>query len=268
MASMRILVSGVLVDLGHQLAHRVLAVADDQWRIAPRRRHQLVADHQQPEVVARQVALDHHGAVVGGGAVGDVEMLAVHDADGDALALVAVLRLDHHGQADLLRGGPGVFQVGHGAPQRHRHAGGVQQLLGQVLVLGNGFGDGAGAVHLGRLDAALATAPAQLHQAAACQAPEGNATPHGGVNDGARRRAQALVLVQFAQLGERGGEIERTAFGGGAAQQLGLLEGQPAHGFLGVLHRDLEGALDLGRGGAAEGDWAASLRLQGQGHQL
>ena len=258
----------VLVDLGHQLAHGVLAVADDQRRIAPGGGHQLVAHHQQAEVVAGQVALDHHGAVACGLGVGDVEMGAVDDADGDALALVAVLRLHHHGQADVLRGGPGVFQVGDRATQRHRHAGRVQQLLGQVLVLGDGFGDGAGAIHLGGLDAALLTAPAELHQAAPRQALDGDAALQGGVDDGAGGRAQALVLVQLVQLGQHGGDVERLACGGGATQRLRLLEGQAAHGFLGVLHGDLEGAFDLGGGGAAEGDGAAGLRLQRQRGQL
>ena len=44
---------------------------------------------------------------------------------------------------------------------RHRHAGRAQQLLGQFLVLRDRFGDGAGAVRLGGLDAALACCPSR-----------------------------------------------------------------------------------------------------------
>jgi hypothetical protein len=53
----------VLVDLVHQLAHGVLAVAQHLGRFAAGGGHQLVAHHQQAEVVAGQEALDHHGAV-------------------------------------------------------------------------------------------------------------------------------------------------------------------------------------------------------------
>ena len=266
--AMALAAARVLVDLGHQLAHRVLAVADDQWRIAPRGGDQAVAHHQQTKIVTGQESLHHHTAILGRGLVGHVEVAALGDADRHALALIAVLRLDDHRQADFLRCGPGVFHIRDGAAQWHGHAGRVQQLLGQILVLRDRLGDGAGVVHFGGLDAALLAAPAQLDQAAAGQALDRNAARDGGVDDGAGRGAQALVLVQLAQLGQSGGQVKAATFGGSAAQLLRFFKRQAADGFFGVLNRDLEGAFNLGRRGAAEGDRAAGFGLQRQRRQL
>jgi hypothetical protein len=48
----------VAVDQVDQLAHRVLAIADHLRWVAAGRGHQLVADHQQAEIVAGEIALD------------------------------------------------------------------------------------------------------------------------------------------------------------------------------------------------------------------
>ena len=77
-----------------------------------------------------------------------------------------------------------VVGIGHGAARRHWHAGGGQQLFGELLVLCNGFGNGAGGVNLCSLDAALFAAPAKLDQAALCQAANGNAVGFGRIDDG------------------------------------------------------------------------------------
>ena len=258
----------VQVDLGHQFAHGVLAVADHQRRVAPGSGDQLVAHHQQAEVVAGQVFLDHHAAVLGRGVVGDVEMAALGDAHRHALALVAVLRLDHHRQADILGGGPAVVLAVDRAAARHRHAGRMQQLLGQVLVLGDGFGDGAGAVHLGGLDAPLQAAPAELHQAALREAADRDAARQRRFHDGTGGGAKAHVFVQLGQRGHGGGHVVRGTVSGSPAQALGMFEGLAADVFLGVLHGHLVDARLLGRRGAAEGDRAAGLGLQRQRHQL
>ena len=54
----------------------------------------------------------------------------------------------------------------------------AQQHAGQFLVLGDLLGDGAGAIGLGRLDAPLPGAVAELHQAVGVQPPHGNAAGH------------------------------------------------------------------------------------------
>ena len=62
--------AGVLVDHIHQFAHGVLAIAQHLGRFAAGCGDQLVAHHQQAEVVAGQKALHHHGAVFGGVLIG------------------------------------------------------------------------------------------------------------------------------------------------------------------------------------------------------
>ena len=216
----------IAVDLFHQLAHGVLAVADHLWRFAPRGGDQLVAHHQQAVVVARQVALDQDifAEARGGGEAG-VELLAGGDVDRHALALVAVLRLDHHRQADFQGGGPGIVRIGDAATLRHRHAGGVQQLLGQLLVLRDRFGNRAGGV------------------------------------DRTGRWAQAHVLVQVAQLFQDGGQVERRVVAGAVDQALRQFQRQAADVFLAVLDHHLVDAGFQRRGGAAEGDRAAGFGL-------
>ena len=259
----------ILVDDVHQLADAVLAVAQHLRRVAPRGRHQLVAHHQHAKVVAGQKALDHHlvaEALRGG--KGGLQLRARGDVHRHALALVAVLGLDDHGQADFLGHCPGVIHIGHRPAHGHGHAGGVQQALGQVLVLGDGFGHGAGQIQLRRLDAPRLAAPAQLHQRAAGQAPKRYAARHGGVDDGAGGRPDAVVLVEFAQLGDHGVGVEGRVGQRGLQQLFGALHGQAADRFLGVFDDHLEGALFDGRMRAAEGHRATGLGLQRQGCSL
>ena len=259
---MAVAAARVLVDLVDQLAHRVHAVADHVGRIAAGRGHQLVADHQQAVIAAGQELLDHHGADLVGRLVGHLQMLAGGDVHRHALALVAVQRLDHDRQADLLRQLPGFVDRVHRRADRHRHAGRLQQALGQVLVLRDRFGHRAGGVDLGRPDAALLDAPAQLHQRALRQAAEGDAALAGGVDDGAGRGAEADVLVGLAQRLDGGVGVEGAAGLGRGDQLDGLVEGHAADVFLAVLDDDLVGAR-LGRGvGVAEGHRAAGLGLQ------
>ncbi|MCY1359470.1 hypothetical protein D9M69_460420 [compost metagenome] len=214
----------VAVHFLDQRAHGVHAVAGHLRRVAARGRHQLLADHQQAEVMAGDVALDDHvGADVRSDLVGRHHFLAGADAHRHALALVAVTRLDHHRGVDFLRGGPGLLGAAHRAAQRHRHAGGVQQALGQFLVLRDRFGHGAGAVGLGSLDAALLAAPAELHHRALRQAPVGDAARHAGVDDRAGAGPQAHVFVQVAQAMQRVGEVEGGVVVRGQAQSLGQL---------------------------------------------
>ena len=87
----------VQVDQGYQFAHGVNVVAQHLRRFAPRCGHQLVAHHQQAEIMPWQKAFHHHFAVFGSGAKGFVQLGALGDIDSHAFALVAVLRLDHHG---------------------------------------------------------------------------------------------------------------------------------------------------------------------------
>src|SRR5574343_252955 len=104
----------------------------------PRGGDQLVAAAQEAPVVARQETLDHDGvAELDGDAVGLADLFLGRQVDRDALALVAILRLDDDRQADFLGGDPGVVLVFDRPAIGHGNAGRVQQLLCQFLVLGD-----------------------------------------------------------------------------------------------------------------------------------
>ena len=214
----------VLVDDVDQFAHRVQRVAHHLWRLAPGCRHQLAAHHQQAKVAAWQKLFDHDLAMLSGGAVGHVDLRSGGDVDRHALALVAVLRLEHHWHANFLRGRPGIVRAGGGPAMRHRHTGGAQQFFCQVFVLGNRFGHGAGGVKLGCLNAALARTPAKLHQAATGQAPVRNAARHGSIDDGAGAGPQALVFIKLTQAGNGSLQVKCAVLQSGMRQGLGQVE--------------------------------------------
>ena len=259
---------GIGVDHVDQLTHGVHAVAQHLRRIAPGSGHHAVAHHQQPVIAARQEALDHHLADLGCHAVGHVELFARGDVDGDALALVAVLRLDHDGQADLQRHGPGFVDAGHRPAIRHRHTGGEQQLLGEVLVLRDRLGHRAGDINLGSLDATLSRTPAELHQAALGEAAVRNAARGRGIHDGTGARAEAHVFVGVAQTTDGGIHIKRMVAHGGLEQRLRQRKRLTPDLFFAVFDDHLVHArLDRGRG-AAVGHRAAGLRLQRQRQRL
>ncbi|RYP46475.1 hypothetical protein DL770_011340 [Monosporascus sp. CRB-9-2] len=160
----------------------------------------MLAHHEQPEVVAGDVALDDHvRRNVGGRFVRRHHFFARADAHGHALALVAVAGLDHDRAVDFLRGFPGFLGAAHRTAQRHWHTGRMQQGLREVLVLRDGFGHGAGHVGFSGLNAALFAAPAKLHHRALREAAIRNAARHGGIDDGAGAGPEAHVFVQLAQ---------------------------------------------------------------------
>ncbi len=184
----------VAVHFLDQLAHGMRAIADHLRRVAARGGDEVLADHQQTEVVARNIALDDHIRTdVRGNFVSCHHLLARADAHGHALALVAVARLHDHGRGDFLRGFPRLLGAAHRTAERHRHAGRMQQALGQVLVLRDRFGHGAGRTGLGGLDAALLAAPAELHHRTLREAPVRNAARDGRVDDGAGAGPKAHV---------------------------------------------------------------------------
>ena len=153
---MALTTAGIGVDLVYQFTHGVFTRANHVGRVAPRRSHQAVADHQQAEVVARQITLHHHFAIFGGGFVAQFQMGLGGDVDGDPFALVAVLGFHHHRQTDFVGGTPGIFHIHHRAAKWHGHTGSMQKFFGQVFVLRNGLGHGTGRVQFSSLDAALA----------------------------------------------------------------------------------------------------------------
>ena len=263
--------AGVGVHQVHQLAHGVLAIANHMRRVTAGGGHQSVAHHQEPEVAARQKLFDQHAANGGSRGKGRVELLSAADVDRHAAALAAVLGLDHHWQADALGNGPGLIGVGRRCTDGHGHGCRLQQALGEVLVLRDGFGHGARVVDLGGLDAPLLVAPAELHQAASGQAPVGHAAGHGGRDDGARAGAQAQVFVKLAQLSGTRHTIQASGLcrglvgrPGSLQDRLHHLQGAAGHRLFRVLHHHQVHPV-LGRAfGMAEGDRATCSGLQGQ----
>ena len=81
-----------------------------------------------------------------------------------AFALAAILRLDHDRQAYAQRDFPGFIDGLYGCTDRDGYASGMQKVLGEILVLCDGFGYRAGGIDFGCLDTALSVAPAYLHK--------------------------------------------------------------------------------------------------------
>ena len=190
----------IAVDPVDELAHGMLTISDDHRRFAAGGGNQFVTNHQNAVVLTGQETFDQHFvADFRGDGVGRFDLLAGSQIDGNAFALVAVLRLDHHGKADFAGGDPGVFGVIDGSSIGNRDAGCLQQFLGQFLVLGNRFGDCAGLSGFGGLDTPLLAAPAELHHAAFGQAAVGDVAGNCSINDGAGTWPEAHILVELAQ---------------------------------------------------------------------
>ena len=131
---------------------------------------ELAADHQQPMLRAVRNLLDHHAlAEHRGETKRRLDLFARRNADHDPVPLVAKLRFDDHRQADLQRRVPGILRhwplAGPPPPARRLDA----TSPASAPCLGDVLGDGAGPIGLGRPDATLPRAIAQLHQAVGFQ---------------------------------------------------------------------------------------------------
>ena len=189
----------IAVHFRHQFRDGVNAITDHEGRITARSGDQLVAHHQKAIVMAGYIALDDDlGAGFHSGAIGRFQMRLGCDIDGHAAAMVAVLGFDHYRQAKRAGGGPGFFDTLDLAAIRYRHTGRFQELLGELFVLGDGLCDGAGAIDFGGLDATLTATPAELYEAAAGQAPIGNAAFDRRRDDRAGGGTEPLFFVELA----------------------------------------------------------------------
>ncbi len=206
------------------------AIAGDADHFTARRRHQLAAHHQQAVLVAGDEAFDHHVAAFGvSHMVGRLDVFLLAQVQRDATAMVAVRGFDHHGQADVLGGFPGLFRAVNHLAVRDRHAAGFEQTFGEVLVAGNAFGDGAGEFALGRPDAALAGPVAQLHQVAVVEADVGNAAVGAGRHDAGGAGAQVAVIDLGAQPRHGSLHVKRVIVDGGHQQAVPLRQRNAGH---------------------------------------
>ena len=256
---------GVAVNLIDQLLHGADAVADDQRWFAAGSGNELVANDQNAVILTGQEAFDEHFVAVAAGCfIGGFDLFAGRKVDGDALALIAILGFDDDRYADLTGGSPGVSSVIDRATDGNRYSRGLQELLGQFLVLGDGFGDSAAGVGFGGLDAALLAAPAELHQAALGQAAIGDVAGDSGINDRAGTWAEADFLIQITQAFQRVGQIECCVINGGQAEFLCQFERQTSDSLFAVFDDDLIDTLFDSLRCAAESYRATGLRLQSE----
>ena len=115
-----------------------------------------------------------------------------HPETGTAMGL-----RDHDGRVDFLSGFPGIFGIGHRPAFRHGHADAAEERAGQVLILRDRLGNGAGSIGFGCQNAALLVAVTEHDQATGVQPAIGNATGHGSIDDGCRAGSQARIVGQF-----------------------------------------------------------------------
>ena len=94
---------------------------------------------------------------------------------------------------------PGVLGVGDRPARRAPARRPPGAAAGQLLVLGDGLGDGAGAVGLGGADAPLRSPVAELDQAAVVRRRTGMPRCRAAPDDGRRARAEADLLGQGPQ---------------------------------------------------------------------
>jgi hypothetical protein len=232
-----------------QLRDGVLAVAGDPGRLAARGGDELAAHDEQPVFAAGDATLHHHlAAFLGGQAVGRLDVVLLGQVERHAAAVVAVGGLDGHRAAHVLRRGPGRLGAVDDLALGHRHAAALQQRLGEVLVAGDGLGDGAGEVGLGRPDAALLGAIAQLHQVAVVEPDVRDAPVGGRRHDAGGGRAQVAVVDGLAHLGHGGGHVEGLVVDGRHQQGMALGQRHPAHL---LVARPEDHAVDAGLAGAA-----------------
>ena len=113
--------------------------------------------------------------------------------------MIAVSRLHHDRRADLRAASQASSASVTGRPSGTGTPT-PQEGAGQVFVLGDRLGDGAGAVGLGRQDAPLLGPVAQLNQAAVIEPPDRDIARLGRGHDRRRARAQVGDMPDVASL--------------------------------------------------------------------
>ena len=203
----------------------------------------LAADHQQAVLHAVDELLDDDIRALGlGQREGGLDIGLARELQRHAARVVAVRGLDGDGATDVLGHFPGFLGIGHHAALGHRHAAGREQALGEVLVLRNPFGDGAGLVALSRPDAALRCTVAQLHQIAVVQADVRNAPLTSGIDDAARAGAQIPVVDAGFDGLDGGFEVERLVVDGCHQEPVPPGQGSARHGLFGAAKHHAEHA--------------------------
>ncbi len=152
-------------------------------------------------VVALEERLHDHRARVLAGHVEAVRHLGFGgQADGDAAAVVAVVGLGDHREADAARGAHRLVLAVHQFLLRHRQAKAGEDLVGLLLVARQLHRDVGRASGDRRLDALLVLAVTELHQRLIVQAQPRDAAVLGGAHQRGRRGAERAALGEADEL--------------------------------------------------------------------
>ena len=237
--------TGVLIQHFDQLTQRGLAVAIDGNGLALGGGDDLAADDQQAVFHAVDEFFNDHIRAFGlGQRESSLDVGFLGQLQGHATGVVAVRGLDGDGETNVLRHFPGFFGRSHDLAFGHGNAAGREQALGEVLVLGNAFGNGAGLVRLGRPDAALRCAVAQLHQIAVVQADMGNAALGRSIDDATGRWAQIAVVDRRLDGVDGGLEVKRLIVDGRHQELVAIFQRHAGHGLFGAAeHHAVHAAL-------------------------
>ena len=190
---------GVLVDLVNQLRHGMHAIAQHLRRVASCGCDQFVTHHEQTKIIARHIAFNQNAiAKFDSDSIGRAQLGFAHNIDSHAFALVAVQRFHHHGPANLERGFQGIVSITDCATHGHRDTRCAKQFFGELFVLPDGLGNGAGGVNLCGLNAPLFAAPTKAHHRAFGHAAKRNIARYSGIHDRACTGPKANVFVKLA----------------------------------------------------------------------
>ena len=248
-----------------ELLDGVLAVAGHGRRLAHGGGHQTPVHDEQAVVVAAVGLLDDDLVA---DLLGARERLAqvplVADAGGDALAVVAVVRLDHDRVAEPL----GVLDGGLDAPDDRPlgdgDAGVLQHVLGEPLVAGRLHADHARPRGDGGLDAALVLALAELDEVVVVEAEHGDAAMLRLLHDRRRGRTEVVIRADVLELADHALEVD---VGAATLEERvddvdRALPGRDPGLFDPVAEDDLIDARGVGVDGLAEPDFHAGDELQ------
>src|SRR5256712_1189156 len=180
----------------HQLAHGVLAVADDVRRDPFRDRDHVTIDDEHAVVIALYEALHYDNAAA---RLADGPLIAAPDLflgpyiEADATSMVAVERLEDDRVADAGGDHGGLVGRADGFAFRHGQPGGGEQGGGQLLVPRTVGTQGPGRGGLGCADSLLVLALAELDKRLIVEPDVGDVAAGGRVGDGPRRRAESRL---------------------------------------------------------------------------
>ncbi len=161
---------GVLIHFVDQFGHRRFTVSDHMCRRSFGGGHEFVADYQQPEIISLDTLFHDHP--VGTCICRFKRSLCIFhrvDADGGALAVVAIHRFHNHRESDPVhRPFNFIFGRDH-IPVGNRTPVVVQHILGFVFIVCDFKADTAGFTGNRGLDSLLVDPPAKLYKGIAVE---------------------------------------------------------------------------------------------------